>query len=419
MRKALMAMAMAVAMGGGAAAQQNRSYSERIRTVEAVVGGNPQLPPVINLDGDEAVTISFDDMTHDYVRYVYRLEHCDRNWKVSDGVFESDYMTGTNFDKPIDNYQRSSNTSNLYTHYELTFPNGHVKPRISGNYKVSIYDDEDTDNPVAEAFFSVVDGRFGVTASATANTDIDYNESHQQIELKVTFGDMEMRDPSREVAVKVLQNKRYDNAVSNPEASFVSDREMRWQHCRDLIFPAGNEFRKFEILNIHQPTLGVDRIRWYDPYYHAFLVPGEPFKNYIYNQEINGSYVVRNEDNVENETASEYAIVHFYLKEDEEVEGGSFYVCGQWNSYNFLPEYRMEYNADEREYEAAILLKQGYYNYAYIFVPDGSREGSMGESEGNFFQTENEYTVYVYARLQGDRYDRLLGYRDFRFVPNK
>lgn len=400
-------------------AQQNRSFSDHIRTVETVVNGDRQLPSMIKLDGSDVVKVSFDDMTHDYVRYVYKLEHCNRDWQVSDGLFESDYMTGTNFDRPIDDYTRSSNTSNLYTHYELAFPNKYVKPLLSGNYKVGIYDSEDTDNPVAVAFFSVVDNKLGVMATASSNTDIDRNESHQQLELCVSLSNVDFRDPSREIFVKVLQNKRYDNMVSCPEPTYISDREVKWQHCRDLIFPGGNEFRKFEILNVHQPTLGVDKIRWFQPFYHAFLYPGKKFGNYINNQEINGSYVVRNEDNVDNDVKSEYVIVHFALESDAVLEGGDFYVCGQWNSYNYLPEYKMKYNFEENVYEAAVLLKQGYYNYAYMFVPDKSKTGSMSESEGDFFQTENEYTVLVYARLQGERYDRLLGCRDFRYIPNK
>ena len=398
--------------------QRNVSFSERIRTVECVVNGDRQKPPVISLNSNDVVTVSFDDMTHDYVRYLYKLEHCDKEWNVSDALFESDYMTGTNLDRIIEDYQQSTNTSNLYTHYKLDFPNKYIKPLISGNYRVSIYDEENTDNPVAQMCFSVVDNKIGIGTAITTNTDVDYNKAHQQMDLTLNISKIDSRDPEREVYVRIIQNKRYDNAVSNPAPTFVSDKEMRWQHCENLIFPAGNEFRKFEILNVHQPTLGVDKMRWFPPFYHAFLYAGKPFTNYIYTQEVNGSYVVRNEDNVENDTKSEYVIVHFSL-ETEKRNDGKFYVCGQWNSFNFMPENEMLYNAENNVYEASILLKQGYYNYLYLFVPGGNKTGLTSESEGDFFQTENEYTVMVYVRLQGERYDRLLGYRDFRFIPNK
>lgn len=403
---------------GTVLAQQNRSYAEHIRTVEAVVNGDRSLPPVITLNGGDKVTVSFDDITHDYVRYVYKLEHCDRNWKTTESLFESDYMTGTNLDVPIDNYTQSMNTTLLYTHYELEIPNSYVRPLLSGNYRVSIYEDEYTDSPVAEAYFSVVDARMGVGAKATTNTDIDYNASHQQLDLSLTFGKVEVRNPDREIFIRVLQNKRYDNAIVAPPANYHDANGLRWEHCRDLIFDAGNEYRKFEILNVHQPTMGVDRMRWYDPYYHAFLYTSEPRTNYITSQEQNGSYVVRNEDNIDNDSQSEYVIVHYSLAMPR-VTGGDFYVAGQWTSYNYIPEYKMRYDEDQQMYTAEILMKQGYYNYLCLFVPDGNPTGSFVEAEGSFYQTENEYTVFVYAHLQGERYDRLLGYRDFRFIPNK
>lgn len=399
-------------------AQQNRSFAEHIRTVETIVNGDRTRPAVIVLNSDDRITVSFDDITHEYTRYVYKLEHCDRDWKTSDALFESDYMTGTNLESPISDYSQSMNTSLLYTHYVLGFPNSYVRPLLSGNYRVSIYEDDDTDSPVAEAYFSVVDNKMGVGATATTNTDIDYNDSHQQLDLSLNFGTVEVRNPSREICVKVIQNKRYDNIIVAPEATFQNTNGMKWEHCRELIFDAGNEYKKFEILNVHQPSMGVDRMRWFSPYYHAFLYTDKQRKNYINSQEQNGSYVIRNEENIDNDTQSEYIIVHFSL-DMPEVQGGDFYVCGQWTAYNFIPEYKMNYDESEQMYTAEVLMKQGYYNYLYLFVPDGSSEGSVIEAEGSFYQTENEYTVLVYARLQGERYDRLLGYRDFCFIPNK
>ena len=65
----------------------------------------------------------------------------------------------------------------------------------------------------------------------------------------------------------------------------------------------------------------------------------------------------------------------------------------------------MEYNETERRYEAAIMLKQGFYNYQYI-LEDGSTKKTMGD----FWQTENEYQTFIYFRDLGGRYDRLVGF---------
>lgn len=69
----------------------------------------------------------------------------------------------------------------------------------------------------------------------------------------------------------------------------------------------------------------------------------------------------------------------------------------------------MTYDPEIGAYTASLLLKQGSYNYQYIFVPDGSSQGLAGPVEGDFYQTVNEYTVKVYHRPKGTRFDRLVG----------
>ena len=65
----------------------------------------------------------------------------------------------------------------------------------------------------------------------------------------------------------------------------------------------------------------------------------------------------------------------------------------------------MEYDDVNREYHAALLLKQGYYSYEFV-----QQDALTARTMGSFFETENEYQVLVYYREQGARYDRLAGY---------
>jgi hypothetical protein len=58
-----------------------------------------------------------------------------------------------------------------------------------------------------------------------------------------------------------------------------------------------------------------------------------------------------------------------------------------------------------------MLLKQGFYNYQYVFVKDGKQAYSFEEVEGNSYETENLYSIYIYHRTQGKYYDRLVGYK--------
>jgi len=56
-----------------------------------------------------------------------------------------------------------------------------------------------------------------------------------------------------------------------------------------------------------------------------------------------------------------------------------------------------------------MLLKQGYYNYEYAYLRDGSADGTASIFEGSHYETENDYLVFIYYRNPQERYDRLLG----------
>jgi len=172
---------------------------------------------------------------------------------------------------------------------------------------------------------------------------------------------------------------------------------------------AGNEYRKFEILDVTHPTMGIDVINWDGENYHAFPFECEPRRNYVYDEDANGAFYIRNSENIENDRLSEYVYVHYVLHCDTPPRG-DVYLNGRWTNDRFLPEYKMEYNAENRCYEATVLQKQGYYNYQFLLMrPDGTLVTMP--TEGDFYQTENRYTALVYYRGQGERTDRLVGYQ--------
>ena len=154
--------------------------------------------------------------------------------------------------------------------------------------------------------------------------------------------------------------------VFNPKPNIQSSKQIEFSHNRQLIFPAGNEYHKFEILDVHQPGLNVDRIEWHDPHYHAVLFADKAAKNYVYDEDQNGAFIVRNTDDWEINTTSEYLFVHFMLSSPR-LTGGDVYINGEWTGNQFSPEYKMTYNETLQAYETAILLKQGYYNYISFY----------------------------------------------------
>ena len=396
---------------------QHEILDRQLHTLQVVVNDDPLLPPIMNLGGGNHLEIGFDEFSHEYHRYIYKVEHCNADWSPSTEIFESDYMNGFN-GEPIEDYEKSFNTTVLYTHYSLRIPNENISLKLSGNYKLTVYNDEgDEPVPVLTACFSLVEPGVGIGATVSTNTDIDFNKSHQQVDFSVNYGLVKVIDPHRELKTVVMQNRRWDNCVVNPKPNIQAANKIEFTHNRQLIFPAGNEYHKFEILDVHIPTLNVDRMEWFDPYYHATLYPNQTARNYLYDEDQNGAFIIRNSDDEDVATTCDYVFTHFTLKSPQ-LPGGEVYLNGEWTYNRFIPEYRMTYNRETQAYEATALLKQGYYNYNYLFVPDGETQGNSGRTDGNFYETENEYIILVYHRPNGGRYDKLVGYRRMNFKIN-
>ena len=392
-------------------AQRNEIVNDRIQSLQVVANGDWLSLPVMEL-GNGYVDIDFDDMSHEYRRYVYKLEHCEADWTVSEDIFESDYCEGFADGNTIDDVEKSLMTNTLYTHYSLRIPNSRCKPKLSGNYRITIYDDNDDGKEVLRACFFVVEPaarQMGVGLSVSANTDIDINNSHQQVSMKLNYGNLyRVTNPQEQLKTVVLQNSRWDNARWNAKPQFINLDGLIWNHNRDYIFEAGNEYRKFEILSTDVASMGIDNISWDGSQYHAYPFLALPRPNYLYDEDANGAFLIRHRDNIENETQSDYMRVHFQLKSPK-VADGRIYVNGAWTNDRFLPRYEMVYDDAAQMYETQVLMKLGYYSYQFLLV-DNSGRARVLPSEGSYYQTENKYQAFVYFKEQGGRTDRLVGY---------
>lgn len=389
-------------------AQRNEAFNKSIKTIQVMANGDWELPPIIELGTDDYIEISFDELSHQYHRYTYKITHCNADWQPSE-LSELDYLEGFN-GNTIDYYANSFNTTMLYTHYALEIPNEDVSITASGNYIVSVYDDDNGGEHVLNACFSVVEQQVAIAASVSSNTDIDTNSTHQQVSFSVNYGSYDIRNPASEVKVQVFQNQRRDNMVDGIAPTYQQPGRLQYVHNRRLIFDAGNEYRRFELTNVHYATQGVDYVRFFDPYYHAVLFTDKNRRNYSYDVDQNGRYFIRYNEAEDNDTEADYIFIHFALAwDDAPLHDGGLYLQGAFTDGRFDASSRMTYNPQTQTYEAVQLLKQGAYNYMYLYVPDGGAQGSTLPVEGNSYETENEYMILVYHRPFGGRYDRLIG----------
>jgi len=383
----------------------NRIYDPQIKSLQAVVNQDWLSPAVMRLYGNDILHVSFDELSHDYHRYIYRLEHCEANWTSSEGLFDADWLEGFN-DNVIEDFDYSINTTVAYTHYQLAIPNSKCRLKMSGNYRLHVID-EDQDKEVLTVEFMVTEQTMLISTTVSSNTDIDTNLCHQQVSFGLKYGNLSVTDPQEQLQTVVMQNSREDNWRWNVRPSAVSQNGLEWKHRKELIFDGGNEYRKFEVLDPSHPTMGIDRISWDGEYYQAFPFVSEPRPNYLYDEDANGSFYIRNSDNRENNITSDYIWVNYRLKSPYMTEG-DIVIDSRWTTEE--PEtYVMEYDNDSQLYTNSILQKQGYYSYQYLWVTDDGLTHPL-PSEGNFYQTENQYQVLVYYKGIGERTWRLVAF---------
>lgn len=401
-----MASSTTVATNGSSPEQPSwgtptRSYSSRIRTVTAIVGGQWQSWPIMHLQGNETLDIDFDELSTDTRQYLCQLQRCEPDWTVS-SLFENDWLDGNN-DVPITAISHSLNTTVAYTHYAFTVPNDWCRITMSGNYRLLIYDSRaDSDNPVAEIRFMVVDPQMRIGLQCSANTDVDANDSHQQLTASVDYGSLRVIAPERQLHTVVMQNWQQPRIDARP--TYQGAANARWEHTPDYIFLAGNEYRKFEMLATSHATMGIEHMEWDGHHFQAYPFIDTPRINYLTDEGAKGFSLIRNSSQEQSSTTCDYVWVNYRLQAPYE---GERYVFGFWADQPDRQTYLMHYDMSTSTYEASILQKQGYYSYVY---QDAS--GNPASYEGNFFATRNRYEMLVYYRPIGGRSWLLTGFAE-------
>lgn len=390
----------------------NGAPYDRLRSLRVVNPADPFGPPVIRLGSDDMLVVNFDILSEDVDYLRYRILHCNADWSRSTLV-DSEYLEGFN-EGQITDYRFSSATTVHYVNYTLTIPNDDFRLNLSGNYLLQIYPEDDPDTVWAQYRFMVSEEKVGINASVTSRTDVDYNAAHQQLEIAVDSRESGVADPFNDLFVVVQQNGRLDNEVALRQPLRMQGSVSIYEHQPQLIFEAGNEYRRMETVSTQFASMGVDQVEYVQPYYYHELAVDQPRGDtqYLYDRTQHGSFVIREYNSADSDTEADYTVVVFTLDAPYDPDTMIF-LDGDFTLRRFDDNARMVYNRERGCYERLMLLKQGAYNYQYLAVPAGARRGYTAQIEGDKYQTVNRYTVKVYERKPGSRADRLLGVYTF------
>jgi hypothetical protein len=385
------------------------TYKPTIKTVQLYGTQWEFSPPLIEKNTAEQLQLSFDDLDGDQKQYSLTFVHCNADWTPSD-LMTMEFMEGFS-DMNIINFSFSINTLQKYTHYSIIYPTQSVKFLKSGNYIVYVYLNGDKKDLVLSRRFMVFENKLNITASLRQSIG-DNSQGKQQLEFSVKYNGLNVVNPAKDLKVYVTQNYRWDNMKGPIEPTFYAPNELTYSMNEAAVFNGGNEFRYFDMRSLRVYSERIKELsKDVNAKNHVVLTddPLRANKAYIFQNDINGSFLIKNRDIKGNQDIeADYAFVDFFLPYPTPETQGNFYIMGKLTDWRMNKTNKMTYNYGRLGYECRLYLKQGYYNYIYVLSKDGSKEADESVTEGTHWDTENDYSIFVYYRQVGQYYDQLV-----------
>jgi hypothetical protein len=264
--------------------------------------------------------------------------------------------------------------------------------------------------------------------------DVSKLRTHQELDFELSVEFLRIRDPKNDIYGVVLQNGRWDNAITGIRSKFERSNSLVFDYQDQIVFPSGMDFRNLDIRSAQYRSRDVFEIRRENDRVRIVAEIDEPRANtsFLNDIDINGKYVIRSADDQrysvittldENELGqlveerntinltrhnleADYVDVLFTLKSDKEYDS-DVYLFGAFTDWTLQEKYKMTYDPSYRSYFADVQLKQGFYNYIYVLA---NKDGSADEDtiEGNWYEASNDYTILIYHSPFGGRYDELI-----------
>jgi hypothetical protein len=386
----------------------NNVYRPEIKSVEFYNTQKQASFPVIAVGSNEEVVLGFDDLNGGSRTYNYTIQHCDDNW-IPSRLSPSEYLQSFTDDRIID-YTYSSGTLQKYTHYQIKLPNRNIIPKLSGNYVLKVYEDGDQSKLVLTRRLYVVSKRVSVAAAIAASNNVATRRTNQKVNFTVDYAGLQVQNPNTDIKVLLMQNARYETGKINTIPTYIRGTQLVYNDVNINDFAGGNEFRHFDTRSLKLNSERIAHI--YRDSVNTVMLLGDPRRdlpNYTLLYDIDGKFFVINQDGRDPRRDADYAHVYFNLAANRSETEGSPYIVGQFNDYRMDESSRLKYD-DRGRFYTNLLLKQGVYDYQYVWYNKATKTIDNTLLEGNYFETENEYQLLVYYHQIGSRYVQLVGY---------
>ncbi|MBQ3734496.1 MAG: DUF5103 domain-containing protein [Bacteroidales bacterium] len=396
----------------------NKVYVDGIASVQ-LFAGEDQLGEPVGALGEATFHLFFDDLNLEVRHLKYTFIHCTHDWQPTQAN-QIEYIEGF-MEDDITVYDHSFNTIEPYLHYQAAFPNENISFNKSGNYILFVYDDS-PDNPILTRRFMVTEpAPAKIVCDVHSSADVNNRYTHQDVDFTVFTGGYRIRNPQLTVHATIQQNNRWDNAKYGLLYHSGSAGELHFTYMDGTnTFPGGAEFRTFDISTLRSNADRVVGISFENRHTHAYVLQDDarPYSAYESRGNINGRCYYRNRD-LRNDYSEDYVFTHFTLKSSFPFNEGSVYVFGELTDWQLLDEAKLHYNKEFDFWETGLFLKQGVYNYQYVYLPYGSNVIDATYIEGSHYETNNIYNIYVYFQEEGTTYDLLIGHHSCSIVDRE
>jgi hypothetical protein len=376
-----------------------------IKTI-SFIQNNQNVVPILTLGS--SFQLQFDDLYGNEADYYYEIIHCDYNWKPSE-IPKNEYLEG--FDNQrIQNYTNSFNTLQLYSHYTLSIPNQFTEQlRLSGNYILKVLNNDK--EVVFTRKFILYEDLVTVPIQVKRARTVSNVEYKHNLDFSIKSNAITFQNPLKNVKVVLLQNGKFSSEIKNIVPQYTIGNDLIYKYDTETQYWAGNEFLYFENKDIRAANNNISRVDASTEIYNSYLYTNNARANFPYSvyEDINGNFVVLNFNTTNSAIEADYAWVYFSLSAPTFNNDNQIYINGMFNNYSLTPEFKMTYNSKKGIYEKALLIKQGFTNFEYVVVDPKGAIDNEHAIDGNFYQTENDYTILVYYRENIDRYDRVIG----------
>lgn len=367
-------------------------------------------PAILNLNSpNSSLILEFDDLRAKYASFSTKIIHCDYDWKKSN-LAEMEYLEGFN-EFYVNNYDVSQNTKTPYYHYSFKLP----KTKISGNFILQVFDNQDSETPVFERKFRIYSQQVGVEGGIIPAQDPQFWRTHQQINLTLDLNNYGISFPQKELKIVIRQNQREDKLTEIKNTNLINSGRntftLKYFDSQGL-FKAGNEYRFVDLSSSFKKGQNIQEIKLGTPDEITLVAQNKRSnKGYLNAYDNDGGYLVHNLDQGEIDLNSDYIETKIRLNIPYEDSGNKPVIIGKLVDWKNT---ELEFNPNTQLYETTLLLKQGVYDFGFGLKNTISDKIDEDIFEGNFSDATNTYEIMIYHKPPGKRSEELIGYQLLR-----